>query len=237
MIVMPAIDLRAGACVQLVGGRYEDERIRLPDPVSVARQWRQKGFRHLHVVDLDAATGRGANNDTVSGLLAAREADVQVGGGVRSTSRVSDLFALGASRVVLGTRALEEPDWLAGIAGSHKGKVVVAVDVRDGALVVHGWADELQADLAAVLVALSALPLAAILVTAVDVEGQLGGPHLALIDEVLSHTSHQLIAAGGITTMEDLYALRDRGVWAVVIGMALYAGVLDAERVATEFGA
>jgi len=237
VIVMPAIDLRAGACVQLVGGRYEDERIRLPDPISVAREWRQKGFRHLHVVDLDAATGRGANNDTVSGLLTAREADVQVGGGVRSTGRVNDLFALGASRVVLGTRALEEPGWLAGIAASHKGKVVVAVDVRDGRPVVHGWTDELQADLADVFASLSALQLAAILVTAVDVEGQLGGPHLALIDEVLLHTSHPLIAAGGITTMEDLYALRDRGVWAVVIGMALYAGVLDAERVATEFGA
>jgi phosphoribosylformimino-5-aminoimidazole carboxamide ribotide isomerase len=238
MIVMPAVDLRDGACVQLVGGAYDRERLRLPDPVAVARRWRQRGFRHLHVVDLDAATGRGSNDRIVTELLSAGDADVQVGGGVRSADRLETLFELGASRVVTGTRALEEPDWLAGIAARRPGAVVAAVDVRGRSAVVRGWADRLDDDLFDVLRRLAALPLAAILVTAVEVEGRLRGPDLALIDDVLAQVElpPPLIASGGIASFDDLYALRDRGVWAVVVGMALYTGTLDPDRVAKEFG-
>jgi phosphoribosylformimino-5-aminoimidazole carboxamide ribotide isomerase len=236
MIVMPAVDLRDGACVQLVGGAYDQERLRLPDPVAVARRWRQRGFRHLHVVDLDAATGRGSNDGIVTDLLSAGDADVQVGGGVRSADRLENLFDLGASRVVTGTRALEEPDWLAEIAARRPGAVVAAVDVRGRNAVVRGWADSLDDHLFDLLRRLAALPLAAILVTAVDVEGRLRGPDLALIDDVLAQIELPLIASGGIASLDDLYALRDRGVWAVVVGMALYTGTLDPDRVAKEFG-
>jgi phosphoribosylformimino-5-aminoimidazole carboxamide ribotide isomerase len=236
VIVMPAVDLRDGACVQLVGGSYDQERVRLPDPVSVARRWRQRGFKHLHVVDLDAATGRGSNDGIVTELLSAGDADVQVGGGVRSADRLETLFALGARRVVTGTRALEEPDWLAGIAERRPGGVVAAVDVRGRSAVVRGWADRLDDDLFDVLRRLATLPLAAILVTAVEVEGRLGGPDLALIDDVSAQVDLPLIASGGIASFNDLYALRDRGVWAVVVGMALYTGTLDPDRVAKEFG-
>jgi phosphoribosylformimino-5-aminoimidazole carboxamide ribotide isomerase len=236
MIVMPAVDLRDGACVQLVGGAYDDERLRLPDPVAVARSWRQRGFKHLHVVDLDAATGRGSNDRIVTELLSAGNADVQVGGGVRSADRLETLFELGASRVVTGTRALEEPEWLAEIAARRPGAVVAAVDVRGRSAVVRGWADRLDDDLFDVLRRLAALPLAAILVTAVDVEGRLRGPDLALIDDVLAQVELPLIASGGIASFDDLIALRDRGVWAVVVGMALYTGTLDPDRVAKEFG-
>jgi phosphoribosylformimino-5-aminoimidazole carboxamide ribotide isomerase len=236
VIVMPAVDLRDGACVQLVGGSYDQERVRLPDPVSVARRWRQRGFKHLHVVDLDAATGRGSNDGIVTELLSAGDADVQVGGGVRSADRLETLFALGARRVVTGTRALEEPDWLAAIAERRPGGVVAAVDVRGRSAVVRGWADRLDDDLFDVLRRLAALPLAAILVTAVEAEGRLRGPDLALIDDVSADVELPLIASGGIASIDDLYALRDRGVWAVVVGMALYTGTLDPDRVAKEFG-
>src|SRR6476659_8086078 len=112
MMAIPAVDLREGACVQLVGGDFAEERVRLADPVSVAREWAQYGFRRLHVVDLDAATGRGSNRDIVNELLREIPAEVQVGGGVRSTSDVEDLVVSGARAVVVGTRALEDPDWL-----------------------------------------------------------------------------------------------------------------------------
>lgn len=236
MIVMPAIDLRDGACVQLVGGSYQEERVRLPHPLSIAQRWRQAGFTHLHVVDLDAATGCGSNDRIVSEILAARVGEVQVGGGVRSADRLELLLELGATRVVTGTRALEEPEWLAQVARESPGAVVVAVDVRGRSPVVRGWKDRLPAELTDVLRALGALPLAAVLVTAVDVEGRLCGPDFELIDEVLEIVSHPLIAAGGITTIEDLRALSGRGVWAAVVGMALYTGTLDRDRVAEEFG-
>jgi len=236
MIAIPAIDLRDGACVQLVGGSYDAQRVSLPDPIAVAQHWRALGFRHLHVVDLDAATDRGHNARVVEQLLRANGADVQVGGGVRSAARVTDLLAAGARRVVAGTRALLDFPWLSRVATAAPERVVVAVDVRGGSPVVRGWTQRVPRTLNALLADLEALPLAAILVTAVDVEGRLGGPDLGLIASVLDVTTHPVIAAGGMTTLDDLRALDALGAWAAVIGMALYTGNLDAARCAEEFG-
>ena len=108
MIAIPAVDLRDGACVQLVGGSYAEERVRLANPLDVMRNWAHYGFRRLHVVDLDAATGRGSNFALIRDMLAEANVPVQVGGGVRTDERVEDLLAAGASRVVVGTRALED---------------------------------------------------------------------------------------------------------------------------------
>jgi phosphoribosyl isomerase A len=236
MIAMPAIDLRAGACVQLVGGSYDAQRITLPDPIAVARQWRALGFRQLHVVDLDAATERGDNTGLVDRLLATNGGGVQVGGGVRTTSRVTELLAAGATRVVAGTRALQDPAWLCEVAHDATGQVIVAMDVRGGRPVVRGWTEPVELSLRVVLSALERLPLAGILVTAVDVEGQLAGPDLELMKNVLRATTLPVIAAGGITTLDDLRALDALGAWGAVIGMALYTGDMDAARCAGEFG-
>ncbi len=236
MIAIPAIDLREGNCVQLVGGSYTQERVRVRDPIAVAKRWRDVGFAHVHVVDLDAATGRGSNDATVRALLAERGAAVQVGGGVRTEERLLELLDLGASRVVVGTRALREPQWLEKMARIAPASLVVAVDVRNGVPVTHGWASPLAADLGQLLRDVNALPLAAILVTAVDVEGRLSGPDLPLIQDVMRRVTLPVIAAGGVTTIADLRALRDRGVWAAVVGMALYTGTLDAAEAAWEFG-
>jgi phosphoribosylformimino-5-aminoimidazole carboxamide ribotide isomerase len=236
MIAMPAIDLREGACVQLVGGSYDAERVRLDDPAAVARSWRELGFRHLHVVDLDAATGRGANDAVVEQLLRESAGGVQIGGGVRSDARVDTLLSQGAARVVAGTRALEDRAWLDGAARAADGRLVVAVDVKQGLPVVRGWSTSVPRRVRDVIAELNALPLAAVLVTAVDGEGRLRGPDLALVEEVLATTTHRVIAAGGITSLDDLRALDALGAWAAVIGMALYTGDLDAARCAEEFG-
>lgn len=235
MIAMPAIDVRAGACVQLVGGSYDAQRISLPDPIAVAQQWRDLGFRQLHVVDLDAATDRGDNTDVVDRLIASG-GSVQVGGGVRTSTRVSKLLSAGATRVVAGTRALQDPDWLSDIARQSPERVIVAMDVRGGRPVVRGWTEPVQRSLRALLAELDRTPLGGILVTAVDVEGRLAGPDLKLVAEVLRATTLPVIAAGGITTLNDLRALDALGVWGAVIGMALYTGDMDAARCAEEFG-
>lgn len=236
MIAIPAIDIREGACVQLVGGSYTEERIRLEDPLAVARRWREAGFGHVHVVDLDAATGRGSNDVAVRALLAERGAEVQAGGGVRTSERLVELFDLGASRVIVGTRALREPQWLETVAWMRPGSLVVAVDVRNGMPVTHGWSSPLGGSMRHLLRELNRLPLAALLVTSVDVEGRLAGPDLPLIGEVLWNVTLPVIAAGGITTIDDLHLLRERGAWAAVVGMALYAGTMDAVSAAREFG-
>lgn len=236
MIAIPAIDLRDGACVQLVGGDYAAERIRLEDPLSVARHWSNCGFETLHVVDLDAATGRGHNRKIVRDLLEEDEVDVQVGGGVRDFDMTERLLDEGATRVIVGTRALEEPDWLAMLAERFPGEIVVAADVRERLIVTRGWSRQLTRDVLDVVDELNDLPLAAVLVTAVHREGSMSGADLFLIEDVAERSGHPLIAAGGIATINDLRQLEDRGVSAAVLGMALYTGAVDARQVADEFG-
>ena len=236
MIASPALDLREGACVQLVGGSFQQERVRLDDPVAIAASWARYGFSWLHVVDLDAATGRGSNGDLVREILAETTVPVQVGGGVRSSEQADDLFEAGASRIIVGTRALEEEDWIADLSSRHPGEVIVACDVRERRVTTRGWVRTLPVDILDAVETLNAYPLAGLLVTAVHREGRLEGTDLPLMEDV-AETSHvPVFAAGGVASMEDLRALEYRGVAGVVIGMALYTGALDPVVVAAEFG-
>lgn len=235
MIAIPAVDLREGACVQLVGGSYADEAVRLENPLEVARAWVRAGFQRLHVVDLDAATARGNNAAIVREILAEVPAAIQVGGGVRSGDTIERLLDEGAAWVVLGTRALEEPEWLAGTASSFPGQLIVAADVRERSVVTRGWARTLSRTVLDVIEQLNDIPLGGVLVTAVHREGQLAGTDLFLMEDVADLSVHPVIASGGISTMNDLRELADRGIAAAVIGMALYTGALDARAVAEEF--
>jgi phosphoribosylformimino-5-aminoimidazole carboxamide ribotide isomerase len=234
VLVIPAVDLREGACVQLVGGAYEDERVRLDEPLAVARRWREAGFRSLHVVDLDAATRRGDNRALVGALLA-EGGDVQVGGGVRDQSTIAGLIADGATRVVIGTRALEDPTWLAMVAQQFPGRIVVAVDSRNGRVTTHGWTRTHGRDVVRTLAGLAALPLAGALVTSVEREGRMEGPDLELSARAVEAVPFPVHASGGIATPDDLRALASRGIAAAVLGMALYTGALDARAIAEEF--
>lgn len=239
MIAIPALDLRDGACVQLVGGRYEQEALRLTDPLAVAARWASLGFRTLHVVDLDGATGQGENEAVVTRIILETPGlgAVQVGGGIRDEQAVEKWLEVGARRVVLGTRALEDPNWLDAVAWKHSEQLIVAVDVRDGAVVARGWTQAIGRPLDRVLHALESLPLAGLLVTAVHREGAMAGTDLALFEQVVGRTRHPVLAAGGIASFEELRALDRLGVSGAVIGMALYTGALDPQRLVEEYRA
>lgn len=236
MIVIPAVDLRDGACVQLEGGSYDQERIRLPNPVAVAQRWADFGFRLLHVVDLDAATGRGSNGDLVLELIRESETQVQAGGGVRDADAIERLASAGARHVVVGTRALEEPEWLEEMAHLWPGQLIVAADVRDRRIVTRGWERTLTRHVADVIEELNDLPVGGVLVTAVHREGQLAGTDLPLMEDMAELSAHPVTASGGITTMADLRSLADAGIAGAIVGMALYTGALDPRRVVEEFG-
>lgn len=236
MIAIPAVDLRDGACVQLVGGSYADERVRRDDPIQAAREWSLCGFRRLHVVDLDAATGRGDNRPVVRGILRDAGVPVQVGGGVRDLDRLEELLDDGAEWVIVGTRALEEIDWLADVSALHPGRLIVAADVRERRVVTRGWARTLPEHISDVVEELNAFPLGGLLVTAVHREGQLEGTDLPLMEDVAEASRFPVFASGGITTMDELRALEHRGVAGAVLGMALYTGALDPRALAAEFG-
>jgi phosphoribosylformimino-5-aminoimidazole carboxamide ribotide isomerase len=235
VIAIPAVDLREGACVQLVGGSYQQERVRLDDPSGVARSWERYGFNRLHVVDLDAATDRGSNEALVRTLIGNAGIPVQVGGGIRSGDQVAELLEAGAAAVIVGTRALEESDWIADLALRHPGEIIVACDVRERRVTTRGWVRTLPLDILDVVDELNAHPLAGLLVTAVHREGQMRGADLPLMEDVVDASSFPVYASGGVASMQDLRALEYRGVAGVVIGMALYTGALDPSAVAGEF--
>jgi phosphoribosylformimino-5-aminoimidazole carboxamide ribotide isomerase len=236
VIAIPAVDLRDGACVQLVGGSFAQEKVRLENPVQVARSWEHYGFQRLHVVDLDAALGHGSNIGIVRSLLSDCSVPIQVGGGVRSSEFVEELLEAGATSVIVGTRALEDEEWIVSLASRHPGEIIVACDVRERKVTTRGWTQTLPLDILDVVEELNGLPLAGLLVTAVHLEGQLKGTDLPLMEDVAETSNFPVFASGGVTTMDDLRALEHRGLAGVVIGMALYTGALDPVVVAGEFG-
>lgn len=237
MIATPAVDVRGGRCVQLVGGRPEEERISLPDPVAVAMAWAALGFATLHVVDLDAALGVGDNLGRILELLRSTPADVQVGGGVRDAARLEALLDAGADRVVVGTRALDEPGWLARISEGRPRRVVLALDTRDGRVLRRGWTESTGLEIEDFLPALAALPLAGVLSTDVGREGRLEGVDVEACRRVIEASPHPVWISGGVTSTEDLEALEAAGAAGAVLGMALYTDALDPRAVAARWGA
>lgn len=236
MIAIPAVDLREGRCVQLVGGRPEEERVSLPDPVAVAKRWRAAGFSTLHVVDLDAALGRGDNLDMVARIARESPGNLQVGGGIRNEERAEVLLAEGVDRIIVGTRAVDDPDWLSQLARTHPGRVAVAADIRDGIVLRKGWTEGSGMEIETFLKTLTPLPLAGVLCTDVGREGRVEGIDRRGVEAVITASPHPVWISGGVTTVDELRFLRDRDAAGAVLGMALYTGALNADQVAEEFG-
>ena len=236
MIAVPAVDVSGGRCVQWVGGLPETERVSLPDPAAVAARWWRKGFRALHVVDLDAALGRGDNRDVVRELIGRTEAVTQFGGGVRDRAGIERALAAGADRVIVGTRAVEDAAWLARAAAAFPDQVVVAADMRDGKVLRRGWTRSSDTAIEDFLAALDDLPLAGVLCTDVAREGRVQGSDLKRAETVIRASSHPVWMSGGISSLEELRRLGGAGAAGAVLGMALYDGTLPVDALAGEFG-
>jgi len=201
-----------------------------PDPAAIARRFQEEGGRRLHVVDLDAALGEGDNRDLISAICRATQVPVQVGGGIRSLERIGDVLELGAKRVVLGTEAALNPAFVERAVEEHAEKIVVAVDVRAGRIMVRGWQDE-GPTLEDGMRALENAGAPRFLVTSIARDGTLDGPDLRLYQHVLKLTTRPVIASGGVRTADDVWALRDVGCEAVVTGKALYEKTLRIAQV------
>jgi len=221
--------------VQLAAGSYDEELIRIPDPVGVAVAWRQYGFHHLHIVDLDGVAGRGNNTAQIQVILSATDAEAQVGGGIRTVESIERLLNDGAQRVIIGTRALEDPDWLVDMSTTFPGSIVVAADVRGRKVLSHGWTRTHSKLVLDLVEELNGLPLAGVLVTAVHREEAMGGTDLPLMEDVAELAEFPVFASGGLGSLNDLRALADRGVAAAIVGIALYSGAMDPRVVAEEF--
>jgi phosphoribosylformimino-5-aminoimidazole carboxamide ribotide isomerase len=236
VIAAPAVDLKDGRCVQLVGGRPENVAVSLPDPVAAAERWYRTGFGTLHVVDLDAALGIGDNLDVILEVIRATPAVTQVGGGVRDDARAEALLDAGADRIVVGTRALDDPAWLMRLATAYPERIMVALDTKDGRILRRGWTEESPLEIGTYLPGLAELPLAGILSTNVAREGRLQGIDREACLQVIGLSPHGVWASGGVTTSDELEYLEEAGAAGVVLGMALYTDTLNAGDVASRWG-
>jgi phosphoribosylformimino-5-aminoimidazole carboxamide ribotide isomerase len=222
VIVVPAIDLRGGRAVRLRHGNPAHQTVYSDDPVEVARGFEAEGASLLHVVDLDAALGTGHNREVVAAICQRVPVPVQTGGGLRSLQAVDAALAAGAARTVLGTSATRDPAFVDEMVARHGDRVVVALDVRDGNVMVRGW-QEAAGSLEDVM---ATLDVPRFLVTSIAVDGTLEGPDLDLYRRVLALTERPILASGGVRGPADLRALLATGVEGVVVGTALYEGTL-----------
>lgn len=232
--ILAAIDLRGGRVVRLEQGDFERETTYSDDPVAVARTFAEAGARWLHVVDLDAARdGRSANGDAIQAIVAAvgSRLAVEVAGGLRMAAAVADILASGAARAVVGTAALADPAFAGALVVEHGAdRIAVALDVRDGLAVGHGWHDGAPGTpVAAALSSLAAAGVRVFEVTAIDRDGTHGGPDLVLYERLLASGSGSIIASAGISSVHDIRAVRAIGCSGAIIGRALYDGRLSIE--------
>jgi len=228
MIVIPAIDLRGGRCVRLLRGDPAKAVVYGDDPVAMARLFEDGGAEALHVVDLDAALGDGDNRGAITSICEAVSMPVQTGGGLHAMQDVDRVLAIGAARAVLGTAAARDPGFVREAVERHGDAIVVALDARDGRVMVRGWRDE-AGPLERLVPALDAAGAPRFLVTSIGADGTLEGPDIPLYRQVLELTRRPLIASGGVARAADVEALAVLGVEAVVVGKALYEGTLTLE--------
>lgn len=226
--LLPAVDVSDGRAVQLVQGDAGSART-FGDPVEAALRWQASGARWVHLVDLDAAFGRRSNRAVLRNVVAGLDIDVELSGGVRDDASLQAALDTGCRRVILGTAALEAPEWCARVIGDLGDRVAVGLDVRGTTLAARGWTRD-GGDLYDVLARLDAAGCPRYVVTDVRKDGTLQGPNLELLREVCARTSAPVVASGGVATLADLTALAalvPEGVEGAIIGTALYTGALD----------
>ena len=231
MIVFPAIDLKGGQVVRLAEGDMARATVYGDDPGHQARLFAQAGSQHLHVVDLDGAfAGEARNRAAVEEILDAFPGHVQLGGGIRNSVAVDGWFDLGVSRVVIGTAALNDPQFVRDMAGAYPGGIVVAVDARDGMVATHGWAEVSDVAVADMARRFEDAGVAAILFTDVGRDGLLKGCNIDATVDLARATRIPVIASGGVKGLDDIRLLKIHetdGIEGVITGRALYDGRLD----------
>jgi phosphoribosylanthranilate isomerase len=228
--LLPAVDIADGQAVQLVQGVAGSEK-RFGDPVEAALNWQRRGAEWIHLVDLDAAFGRGHNRELLAKIVGTVDIRVEMSGGIRDDESLAAAMATGCTRVNIGTAALEQPEWCAAAIAAYGDRVAVGLDVRGRTLAARGWTRD-GGDLYDVLARLDGEGCARYVVTDVNKDGMLQGPNLALLREVCSATDRPVVASGGVTELADLEALQGLvpdGVEGAIIGTALYEGRFSLE--------
>lgn len=226
--LLPAVDVAGGKAVRLYQGMANSETF-YGDPLEAALEWQDSGAEWIHLVDLDAAFGRGSNADILAEVVQAVDVKVEMSGGIRDEETLKKALATGCIRVNLGTAALEDPEWAASAIGRHGDSIAVGLDVRGETLAARGWTRD-GGNLWEVLTRLEEAGCARYVVTDVTKDGTLHGPNLALLRDVCAATSRPVVASGGVSSLDDIAALRSLvplGIEGAIVGKALYAGAFS----------
>lgn len=231
MRIYPAIDIKDGKCVRLLQGRFSDVTVYGDDPVAMAKKWETLGGEWIHVVDLDGALkGHGVNAEIIKRLCASVSVPVQTGGGIRTMEDIEAKLQCGIRRVIIGTKAVSSPEFIQKAVEKYGDKIVVGIDAKDGYVAVEGW--EKCSEFTAVDFAkqMAALGVRKIVYTDIATDGTLQGPNVEAMREMAAAVDTDVIASGGIGSLEHIQSLADTGVEGVIVGRALYTGAVNLKQ-------
>lgn len=226
MILLPAIDMKDGRCVRLEQGDFGRQKTYADDPTEMARKWADDGAEWLHLVDLDGAKdgGRSVNSPIVERIVRETGLPVQLGGGVRDEATIRHWTDLGVKRLVVGTKAVRQPEWFAEMAKAFPDRLVLGLDAKDGLVATDGWLEVSSVDAVHLAQSYEDLPLAGIVYTDIARDGMLIGPNFIMTERLAREVKLPVVASGGVSCLDDLIKLKTMPVWGTIIGKALYEG-------------
>ncbi|MBB6215671.1 phosphoribosylformimino-5-aminoimidazole carboxamide ribotide isomerase [Anaerosolibacter carboniphilus] len=232
MIIFPAIDIRDGKCVRLEQGRFDKEEIYFDDPIEIAALWKLKGATCLHIVDLDGARyGLGKNKDVIREIIQGIDIPIQVGGGFRTLDDIDNMLQLGAEKVIIGTSAVMIKNFVDEAAKQFGNKIIVSLDAKGGNIAVEGWTKTLSQSAFVFAQELEDKGIQSIVYTDIAKDGMLSGPNFQELKQLKEKTKLNIIASGGITTVQHIKDLKSLGICGAIIGKALYEGAVTLEEI------
>ena len=229
MLVIPAIDLKDGNCVRLLQGRKDAVTVYSKDPATTAKRWEAYGAKLIHIVDLDGAfSGNRKNFEAIMKIRSSVKAMLQVGGGIRESADLEKVLSSGIDRVIIGTAAVEDPEFLTHACGKYPGRVLTGIDAREGMVAIRGWEEVTSITAKELSRRLEMVGVAGIIYTDIKRDGMLSGPNMEATREMVESSGIPVIASGGISRIEDIKSLlKIENLWGAITGKAIYAGTLD----------
>lgn len=228
MRIYPAIDIKDGKCVRLLRGSFDDVTVYGDDPAEMARKWEAEGGEYIHVVDLDGAVkGHGVNAEAIRRICESVSVPVQTGGGIRTMEDIEAKLNCGISRVIIGTKAVSDPEFIKNAVAKYGGKIAIGIDAKDGKVAIEGWEKTTEFGAVEFAEKMAELGVKTIIYTDIATDGTLAGPNVEAMKEMASRVDVDVIASGGIGNIEHIKSLSGTGVEGVIVGRALYTGGVE----------
>lgn len=230
MIIIPAIDIKGGKCVRLTQGDYNKENVYFDSPVQVAKRWRDIGVKYLHLVDLDGAlAGKRVNGEAIREI--ANILSVELGGGIRSMADVDEAFSYGVTRAIIGTAAVKNPDFVKQACVKYGERIIVSIDAKGGRVATDGWTKVLDVTAVDFALKMKALGVTSLIYTDIATDGMLVGPNIEELEELQRATGLRITASGGVSSIDDLKKLENKGFYGAIVGKAIYEGNIKLEDI------